>query len=277
VMIHEAEADRIKALAPESVQISVYSHRPEVHDAISKLPGSLRRSLAGARLLVERGVKVIFANVLMRNNFQDYTGVQKLAAELGAQYTVDPTITPMMDGDRSILNLGIGQAELQQVFRDSSLLGTSPEEFCDLPKGPLAEADAMETLPCSAGHTFCYVSPYGEVYPCVQFPLPTGNLRSTKFLDIWKHSPQMNEVRSITVNDLPVCSTCSHSSGTCSRCPGLAYMEGNMRGPSSQDCEKSYTRTGVVTAGMMAHSKAKPADGLVQIHLASNENVVNFR
>jgi hypothetical protein len=50
-----------------------------------------------------------------------------------------------------------------------------------------------------------------------------------------------------------------------------------MRGPSSQDCEKSYTRTGVVTAGMMAHSKAKPADGLVQIHLASNENVVNFR
>jgi radical SAM protein with 4Fe4S-binding SPASM domain len=277
VMIHKAEADRIKALAPESVQISVYSHRPEVHDAISKLPGSFKRSLAGARLLAERGVKVIFANVLMRNNFQDYTGVQELAAEFGAQYTVDPTITPMMDGDRSILNLGIGQTELQQVFRDPSLLGTSPEEFCDLPKGPLAEEDAMEMLPCSAGHTFCYVSPYGDVYPCVQFPLPTGNLRTTKFIDIWKHSPQMNEVRSITVNDLPVCSTCSHNSGTCARCPGLAYMEGNMRGPSSLDCEKSYTRTGVVIAGMMAHPKAKPAAGLEQIHLASNENVVNFR
>src|SRR6266404_32630 len=37
VMIHEREADRIKALAPDSVQISVYSHRPEVHDAITKL------------------------------------------------------------------------------------------------------------------------------------------------------------------------------------------------------------------------------------------------
>jgi radical SAM protein with 4Fe4S-binding SPASM domain len=265
VMIHEAEADRIQALVPESVQVSIYSHRPEVHDAITKLPGSLKKSLAGTRLLVERGVKVIFANVLMRDNFQDYSGVQALAAEVGARYTVDPTITPMMDGDRSILNLNIERAELEQVFRDSSLLGTGAEEFCAPPSGALAEEDAMDTLPCSASHTFCYVSPYGDVYPCVQFPLPTGNVRTTRFIDIWKHSPQMNEVRSITVNDLPVCSTCSHSSGSCTRCPGLAYMEGNMRGPSSQDCEKSYARTGVVTAGMMARHGVKSSIGLVQI------------
>jgi len=266
VMIHAREADRISDLAPDSVQISVYSHRPEVHDAITKLPGSLKKSIAGARLLVERGVKVIFANVLMRDNFRDYAGVQALAAEVGAQFTIDPTITPMMDGDRSILNLNIERAELEQVFRDSSLLGTSAEEFCAPPTGPLAEEDAMDTLPCSAGHTACYVSPYGDVYPCVQFPLPTGNVRTTRFIDIWQHSPQMNEVRSITMSDLPVCSTCSHG-GSCSRCPGLAYMEGNMRGASSQDCEKSYARTGVVTAGMLARSMAPipPAPGLVQI------------
>lgn len=265
VMIHAREADRIQALAPDSVQISVYSHRAEVHDGITKLPGSLKKSIAGARLLIERGVKVIFANVLMRQNFQDCAGVQALSADVGAEFSVDPTITPMMDGDRSILNLNIERAELEQVFRDSSLLGTSGEEFCAPPAGPLSEEDAFDTLPCSAGHTACYVSPYGDVYPCVQFPLPTGNVRWQKFMDIWKHSPQMNEVRSITLGDLPTCSTCSHG-GTCTRCPGLAYMEGNMRGPSSQDCEKSYVRTGVVTAGMLAHKPhPAPASHLVQI------------
>lgn len=269
VMIHEAEANHIQALAPESVQISVYSHRPGVHDAITKLPGSLRKSLAGAKLLVDRGVKVIFANVLMRDNFQDYSGVQALAAEIGARYTVDPTITPMMDGDRSILNLNIDRAKLEQVFRDASLMGTSPEEFCAPPSGPLAQEDAINTLPCSASHTFCYISPYGDVFPCVQFPLPTGNVRASRFIDIWKHSPQMNEVRSITMNDLPVCSTCSHGGGTCTRCPGLAYMEGNMRGPSSQDCEKSYARTGVVTAGMKLHHSVHPGAPLVQIRCSS--------
>jgi radical SAM protein with 4Fe4S-binding SPASM domain len=269
VMIHESEADRIQRLAPESVQISVYSHRPEVHDAITKLPGSLKKSLSGAKLLLERGVKVIFANVVMRDNFEDYSGVRALAADTGAQFTIDPTITPMMDGDRSTMNLNIERAQLEQVLRDASLHGASSEEYCAPPAGPLSQEDAMDTLPCSASHTFCYVSPYGDVYPCVQFPLPTGNVRTTKFIDIWKHSPQMNDVRSITMDDLPVCSTCSHGGSSCSRCPGLAYMEGNMRGPSSQDCEKSFARAGVVTAGMLVQSRARsaPSIGLVQVQI----------
>jgi len=265
VMIHQPEAARIQALALDSVQISVYSHRDEVHDAITKLPGSLKRTIAAVRLLVERGVKVVFANVLMRENFQDYPGVQALAAEVGAQFTIDPTITPMMDGNRSILNLNIERAQLQQVFRDASILGASPQEFCAPPAGPPTAEDAQNTLPCSAGHTFCYVSPYGDVYPCVQFPLPTGNVRTSRFLDIWKHSPQMNEVRSITMNDLPICFICAHGGGSCSRCPGLAFMEGNMHGPSSQDCEKSYVRTGVETAGMSIRREAHSIAGLVQI------------
>jgi radical SAM protein with 4Fe4S-binding SPASM domain len=89
-----------------------------------------------------------------------------------------------------------------------------------------------------------------DVFPCVQFPLPSGNLRRQKFLDIWNHSPELNDVRSIRAKDLPVCSTCSHV-GTCTRCPGLAYVEGNMRGPSTADCEKSFQRTGIRSANML--------------------------
>jgi hypothetical protein len=30
-------------------------------------------------------------------------------------------------------------------------------------------------------------------------------VRRQKFMDIWRHSDQLNEVRSITARDLPVC------------------------------------------------------------------------
>jgi radical SAM protein with 4Fe4S-binding SPASM domain len=243
VMIRKAKAERIAALGVESVQISVYSHRADVHDAITKLPGSFRRTIEGAQLLKASGVKVSFANVLMKHNAGDYPEVQALAERIGAHYGVDATITPMMDGDRSILDLNVDAEALEDIFHDATVVGNT-EEFCAPPAGPLAEADAIDTLPCSAGHTACYVSPYGDVYPCVQFPLPSGNVRTTPFLEIWRNSPQLREVRSITVNDLQGCSTCMHGS-SCSRCPGLAYMEGNMRGPSIQDCEKSFARTGV--------------------------------
>jgi radical SAM protein with 4Fe4S-binding SPASM domain len=264
ILIREKEAERIKALGVQSVQVSIYSHRPEVHDAITKLPGSLADSIEAIRRLRAQGIHVIMANVLMVKNAEDYAAVRALAAELGAQFIMDPTVTPMMDGDRGILSLNVDEGALREVFRDEAIVG-NVEEFCAPPRG--VDDEALDMLPCSAGHTACYVSPYGDVYPCVQFPLPTGNVRQTKFLDIWRDSPQFQEVRSITVRDLPSCSACTHGA-TCSRCPGLAYMEGNMRGPSSQDCEKSYARTGIPSENLKkrkASSLGLDSSHLVQI------------
>jgi len=252
VLIREREAARLRDLNVESVQISIYSHRPEVHDAITLIPGSLKRSVDAIRFLKSQGLKVIIANVLMTQNMQDYPGVRALAAELGVECTLDPTVTPMMDGNRSTVALGVDQGALRQVFRDTALVG-DVDEFCAVP-APAGE-DEMESTPCSAGHTACYVSPYGEVFPCVQFPLPTGNVRQQRFVDIWRHSEQMNDVRSIRLKDLTTCPSCSHA-GTCTRCPGLAFMEGNMRGPSTQDCEKSFARTGIPSANMLAKKSA---------------------
>jgi radical SAM protein with 4Fe4S-binding SPASM domain len=259
VLIGKREAARLRELAIEAIQVSIYSHRPEVHDGITLVPGSLKRSLDAIRFLTSQGLNVTIANVLMSRNMSDCGDVQQLAEELVVEFALDPTITPMMDGDRSTLSLGVDSNKLSKLFRESSLVG-NVDEFCAIP----AEIgqDDLEATPCSAGHTACYVSPYGDVFPCVQFPLPTGNVRRERFIDIWRHSTQMNEVRSIRLKDLPTCSSCTHAS-SCTRCPGLAYMEGNMRGPSSQDCEKSFARTGVPSANML--SKKLAGANLVQI------------
>jgi radical SAM protein with 4Fe4S-binding SPASM domain len=267
VLIRKRQADRIRELGVHSVQISIYSHRPEVHDGITKVPGSLKRSIDAIRFLKAQGLQVTIANVLMLQNLNDYAGVKALGDELGVAVTLDPTITPKMDGDRSLLQLNVDGDALQRVFRDESLVG-NVEEFCAPPAG--VNDDALDMLPCSAGHTACYVSPYGDVYPCVQFPLPSGNVRQTRFLDIWRHSDQLNEVRSISARDLPSCSQCTHI-GSCTRCPGLAYMEGNMRDPSTQDCEKSFARTGIPSMNLLskrsAPSALSSAPGLIQIQI----------
>jgi len=263
ILIKEQEARKLRSLGIEQVQISVYSDRPEVHDAITKVPGSLLRTVAAIRFLRGQGLKVTIANVLMKSNFHDSAGVRALAAGLGAQFTLDPTITPMLNGDRSPLRLRIATREVRSLFRDPNLVG-DVDAFCAPP--PPVDNEIDEGFPCSAGHTACYISPYGDVYPCVQFPLPCGNVRKETFLNIWKNSSQLSEVRSIRGKDLPTCSSCAHL-GTCTRCPGLAFMEGNMRGPSSADCEKSFQRTGILTAGMVARGVVPSADahGLVQI------------
>jgi len=261
VMIREAEAKRLRELGVEQIQISVYSHRAEIHDAITRLPGSLKRTIEAIRFLKSQGLKVVIANVLMRQNFGDNAGVMALARELDVPYTLDPTITPKMDGDTSILKLRVAGSDLQQIFHERALVG-DVDEFCAPPPAP--DDDIMDGYPCSAGHTACYISPYGDVFPCVQFPLPCGNVRKEKFLEIWRNSRRLMEVRSIRARDLHVCSSCAHV-GTCTRCPGLAYMEGNMRGPSTADCEKSFQRTGIASANMLMRAQAANSARLVQI------------
>jgi AdoMet-dependent heme synthase len=263
VLIREPQAARLRDLGVESIQISIYSHRPEVHDAITKVPNSLRRSIDAIRFLKAQGLKVVIANVLMTANLHDHRGVGILAEELGVRYTLDPTLTPMMDGDRSVLDLKTGVSELQTLFRDENYVGNA-EEFCAPPPAPTEEV--MDSLPCSAGHTGCYISPYGEFYPCVAFPLSCGNVRQQSFIDIWRNSEQLKDVRSIRLRDLSGCSQCAHGA-TCTRCPGMAFLEGNMRGPSTSDCEKSFARTGIPSKNLLAKQESTPLPRLVQIQL----------
>ena len=225
VMIGAKEAARLKRLGIEQVQISIYSDRPEIHDAITKLPGSLRRSLEGIRHLKANGVKVSITDILMKLNASSGKPVQRLAKELGVEFVVDPTITPMLNGDRSPLSLGISKEELAEVFRAEEFVG-DVGEFC----APVStvDDDHLDGHSCSAGHSLAYISPTGDVYPCVSFPMPCGSVRTTPFRDIWYRSEALTELRAVTIRDLPTCSQCSHTA-YCTRCPGLAYMEGNMR------------------------------------------------
>lgn len=248
LLIDAARARRLKELGVRSVQVSIYSAEREVHDAITKVRGSLERSLAAIRLLIAEGIRVKLSCPLMKQNLTAYRGVQALAAELGVPYVLDLTITPKIDGDTSILSLRNSAQDLLPVLQDTSLRGGAcadegpqkPREL-SLPTGSAVssgiEGAAYDDIPCCAGQNSCYISPYGDVYPCVQMPLATGNVRKQRFAEIWNGSPEMNRVRAIRESDLPVCSTCEIR-GYCERCPGLAQMEGgDLLGAYERACE----------------------------------------
>ena len=223
-LVGEPEATHLCGLGVQQIKVSVYSHRPEVHDAITGVPGSLQHTLEALRLLKSNGLNVAITHIVMVRNLGDHSGVRALAEALRIPFEIDTTITPKMNGDRSTLSLNVPPAALRQI----------------LPPRPAEDADP-DGISCGAGHTGCYISPYGDVYPCVQFPLSCGNARSEKFSEVWRNSQQLSEIRAIRARDLPVCSCCALAKN-CSRCPGLAFMEGDMRGPSSLDCEKTFAK-----------------------------------
>jgi len=245
LLIDAARARKLRELSVRRIQISIYSAEPAVHDAITKVRGSLQRTLTAVRFLQAEGLQVKIACPLMKQNLTAYRNVQALAAELGVPYVLDMTITPKMDGDMSLLQLRNSAQSLLPILRDPNLNPSSaPPQSANA--SPLAtgsatpsgiESQAYDDIPCSAGHNSCYISPYGDVFPCVQMPVATGNLRQRRFADIWFQSPEMKRVRAVRESQLPVCSKCSIRQ-YCERCPGLAQMEGgDLLGAYERACE----------------------------------------
>ncbi len=245
LLVTAERAARLRALGVRRIQISIYSADPAVHDAITKVRGSFERSLRAIRFLQTQGLQVKIACPLMKQNLTAFRSVQQLAEELGVPYILDLTITPKMDGDMGLLALRNTGHDLLPVLQDPVLnprvkgdqevMQSAPAVGSAVSSG--LESSAYEDIPCSAGHNSCYISPYGDVYPCVQMPLPTGNLRQQGFEEVWYGSGEMRRVRSVRESQLPVCSTCSIRQ-YCERCPGLAQMEGgDLLGAYERACE----------------------------------------
>jgi AdoMet-dependent heme synthase len=253
ILITPDMAARLRELGVRQVDISIYSVDPAVHDWVTKVPGSLERSLAGAAMLREAGVTVKLNCPLMRQNVRQYKELQALAERLGVLCGFDPMITVKNDGDASPVTLRIGREQLREVLQDPAL---NPSCARTAPSSPSSEwvRPDLDDIPCGASHNACYISAYGDVMPCVALPIACGNIREQPFAEIWHGSTEMRRVRSIRIRDLHTCSSCT-ASPFCSRCPGQALIEGgDLYGPSPANCEHALVAAEVAGAAVIPAS-----------------------
>src|SRR5213596_1056408 len=257
LLITPEKAARLRALAVRQVDISIYSADPAVHDWVTKVPGSLERSLEGAALLRDAGVTVKLNCPLMKQNVGQYKEIRALAERLGVLWGFDPMITAKNDGDTSPFKLRITRKELRQVLQDPAL---NPHHGKSAPieSGPGYVRPDLDEIPCGASHNACYISAYGDVMPCVAMPVACGNVRDEPFEEIWHRSPEMLRVRSIRIRDLHTCSSCA-ASPFCTRCPGQALVEnGDLYGPSPASCEHALVAAQVAGSAVIPASMLRP-------------------
>ena len=75
---------------------------------------------------------------------------------------------------------------------------------------------------CGAGSSGIAVDPYGNVYPCVQWRRPVGNLHRQPIHDIWRSSRGLAEVRELTTAAKGVVEAYGAGGAFLNFCPGNA-------------------------------------------------------
>ncbi len=231
-MIDEEVADQISLLHPELVAISIYSMNHKVHDKITRCNGSFEKSILALKMLKERGVNLKISSVIMKSNIEDWQSIYQFSKDLGARFQTDYRIAPKSDGDKYPLKFQIEEMYLPSLLANPVFI--TEDQF------GLSEPHThiFDIIPCGAGHMSCYISPYGDVYPCVQLPIKCGNLKQKSFAEIWKKSSELLRVRSLNISQLPF-SKCEFFD-YCRLCIGLNYVEnGDMLSPSKRTCKEA--------------------------------------
>lgn len=250
LLVTAEAAARLHALGVRQVDVSIYSAVPDVHDAVTKVPGSLERSLEGVVHLRDAGIFVKLNCPIMTVNVASYRDVRTLAERLGVPCGFDPMITARNDGDVAPVRLRVRGKDLLPMLKDPVLNPARAPLTHAITRSPRSDLDEVT---CGAGHNACAVSAYGDVMPCVAMPIACGNIREAPFADIWFGSAKMREVRAIRIRDLHTCSRCA-AAEFCGRCPGQALIEeGDLYAPSSAACDHA------LAASQAAGSDAIPA------------------
>jgi len=224
-------ADRLAALNPVRVDISLLGATDATFDRVARSKDSLRRVLRGINLLRERHVRVHLNTLLMDLNVAERQQMAELAAELGAFYQQTFKISTADDGqDKS------GQHQLStQAMAD--LLQADNTPFLPPLRSPGSRT-------CSVGLSSFVISPYGDIFPCIELRMPAGNLRQQRFAEIWANGPIFQDLRTKHVyKNLPECRVCPINSYCEGRCAGLAWKEhGDLYGGHSLACQHAQAR-----------------------------------
>lgn len=224
---------------PRSIGLSVYSADEEVHDRITRVKGSLKKTLIVAREFADYGVPIYFKCPIMNYNATSYYTVAELAKEFGATPQIDVTLTDSVEGDNSITEqLQVDGELLELILRDPNIPLYVGKEA---PNYGRQERDRSQAF-CGAGTVLMNITPEGDVTPCNSFPTQFGNLKQKSFLEIWNNSSELNLWQSTVISDYEECGT-HERCGFCNRCPGQSFIEhGTPLKASTANCYSANVR-----------------------------------
>jgi len=260
---------RLADYYPRLVGVSIYSGVAADHDAITRIPGSWKRSMQVVKELSELAVPMNLKCCVMQPNLHSYYMVADIAKQYGAQPQFEINITESTDGDVCAKQLRLTEEQLQVVLRDKDLSLYVGKEVPNYGSYPIIK----NRRSCNAAtYTFC-MTPDGSIRPCCSFPLDFGNLKERTVLTILSTSVLLKEWRNCTVESYEECGAHPYCD-FCSLCAGLNFIEHNdYRKAAESNCYMAKVRYSVakkLQESVTSNSRDEFFDSLHKLSQESN-------
>lgn len=198
-----------------SVQTSLYSMDPSVHDSITKVKGSFDKTKNGVLKLLSAGIPLQISCPIMKQNKDSFIDVIKWGNKNNIAVLVDYVIFAAYDNSNCNL---INRLSLEEVGEavDKQISEEYVNALCEIAKEKniLTENDPI----CSICRYYFCISAEGDVFPCVGWQTnKIGNLNKQTIKEIWETSKEIQRLRQIKRERFPKCVVCKDR-GYCTVC-----------------------------------------------------------
>ena len=241
IIIDERMAGELKRTGVVGAAVSLDSADPCVHNYVRNHKNAFDGAMRGIRAINRAGILLQINVTAMSYNFDHLDELISLADECGAGIMLMYQLVQVgrgLDIEDAGLDLGENERLIQFIRERQKTARTIIEPVAGpqywpylLEKNGSASKLKMALAEklfhgCSAGRGFVYIKPNGDVWPCPFVPVDCGNVLKQGFVDIWRNSSVMNELRNRENLMKGKCGNCIYSS-VCGGCRGRAMALSN--------------------------------------------------
>jgi radical SAM protein with 4Fe4S-binding SPASM domain len=219
----------LKEIDPQFVNVSLYAVTESIHDAITQIPGSCRKTKEAIDALQAAGVHIRIATPFMRENKGCVDELRDFAARHYVHLIADGEIFGQIDHSCKNQSHALSLAELEELVsshKDVFIKGCMDAEKC-----------GSEGKVCDIGDVKLNLDAEGKYYPCDGFHgAIIGDARTETINDVW-NGDALNRLRALKNKDFGVCASCTDRAW-CKVCPMRNFNEtGDMFTHAPWRCE----------------------------------------
>ena len=211
-LLNDEIVNVLKISRISSVQTSLYSMIPEIHDKITTIPGSWQKTYDGIMKLVENDIPIQISCPVMKQNKDSFSGVLRFGDKLRVRVQINYSIMAKCDNTTENLENRLSVDEVGDViemilkdgekYKNLTMTDDYFKQCAEYKKDP-------EGIVCGVGISSICMVANGNVYPCAGWQnCVCGNLYEKSLKDIWKNSPKINWLRNLRNKDFKECADC---------------------------------------------------------------------
>ena len=206
-IIAEMKANRLS-----SVSVSLYSMDADIHDTITKVPGSFIRTRDAILKLIKNDIPLQISCPVMKQNKDSFGEVTRWADEHRVRAFTDYIMMARYDHTTDNLDNRLSLGEVGVIIDE--IIRTDPdyeERLTETDFSVVGKKDISNDILCGVCISSVCMVANGNIYPCAGWQgYVCGNVTEQPLKEIWESSPKVQFLRGLRKKDMPECMSCEY-------------------------------------------------------------------